>query len=315
MCCLFGMVDYGHTLSTKRKGQILTVLATECEARGTDATGIAYNSHGRLRIYKKPVPAHQLRILVPPDTTVITGHTRMTTQGNAKRNYNNHPFRGVAGKLPFALAHNGILRNDDLLKRQFKLPHSKIQTDSYVAAQLLEKKGQLNFDTLRFMAEQLEGSFSMTVLDGADNLWIVKGDNPLCLLDFPRLGAYLYASTEEVLRRALDKLWLRQEKQIHVPTDCGELLRLFPDGTISRNTFDDKNLFLPWYGGFYDAAPFSKQGGIGGSWNVSPWDAEYLEEIKDVASALGYAPEAIDSLARQGFTPEELEEFLYCGEL
>ena len=71
------MVDYGHTLSTKRKGQILTVLATECEARGTDATGIAYNSHGRLRIYKKPVPAHQLRILVPPDTTVITGHTRM----------------------------------------------------------------------------------------------------------------------------------------------------------------------------------------------------------------------------------------------
>ena len=30
MCCLFGMVDYGHNLSTKRKGQILTVLATEC---------------------------------------------------------------------------------------------------------------------------------------------------------------------------------------------------------------------------------------------------------------------------------------------
>lgn len=111
MCCLFGMVDYGHTLSTKRKGQILTVLATECEARGTDATGIAYNSHGRLRIYKKPVPAHQLRILVPPDASVITGHTRMTTQGNAKRNYNNHPFRGVAGQLPFALSHNGILRN------------------------------------------------------------------------------------------------------------------------------------------------------------------------------------------------------------
>lgn len=314
MCCLFGMVDYGHTLSAKRKGQILTVLATECEARGTDATGIAYNSHGSLRIYKKPVPAHQLRIIVPPDTTVITGHTRMTTQGNAKRNYNNHPFRGVVGQLPFALAHNGILRNDELLKRQFKLPHSKIQTDSYVAVQLLEKKGQLNFDTLRFMAEQLEGSFAMTVLDGADNLWIVKGDNPLCLLDFPRLGVYLYASTEEILRRALDKLWMRQEKQVHVSTDCGELLRLSPDGTISRSTFDDKNLFLPWYSSFYDAAPFSKHAGSGGSWAVSPWDAEYLEEIKDVASAFGYAPEVIDSLARQGFTPEELEEFLYCGE-
>ncbi len=41
----------------------------------------------------------------------------MTTQGNAKPNYNNHPFRGVAEQLPFALAHNGILRNDELLKR------------------------------------------------------------------------------------------------------------------------------------------------------------------------------------------------------
>lgn len=111
MCCLFGMVGYGHTLSAKRKGQILTVLAIECEARGTDGTGIAYNSYGRLRIYKKPVPAHHLRIIVPLDTTVITGHTRMTTQGNAKRNYNNHPFRGVAGQLPFALAYNGILRS------------------------------------------------------------------------------------------------------------------------------------------------------------------------------------------------------------
>ena len=60
MCCLFGMVDYGHVLPQKRKHQILTVLAAECEARGTDATGIAYNSCGSLHIYKKPVPAHRL---------------------------------------------------------------------------------------------------------------------------------------------------------------------------------------------------------------------------------------------------------------
>ena len=41
----------------------------------------------------------------------------------------------------------------------------------------------------------------------------------------------------------------------------------------------------------------------------------YLEEIKSVAMAFGYAPEEIDHLADIGFTPEELEELLYCGEL
>ena len=39
-----------------------------------------------------------------------------------------------------------------------------------------------------------------------------------------------------------------------------------------------------------------------------------MEEIKSVASAFGYAPEAIDRLAALGFSAEELEEYLYCGE-
>ena len=307
MCCLFGMVDYGHVLPQKRKHQILTILAAECEARGTDATGIAYNSCGTLHIYKKPVPACQLRMRVPADAWVVMGHTRMTTQGNAKWNYNNHPFRGKAGATTLALAHNGVLRNDDALKRHYQLPHSKIQTDSYVATQLLEKKNILNFDSLRFMAEQLEGSFTITVLDDANDLFVVKGDNPFCLLQFPRLGFYLYASTEEILRRTLDKLRLRKEKQVHIPVDCGEILKLSPDGEVARSRFNDEKLYLPWYGYDYDAG-FSR-GAV-----AAAWDDLYLEELKEVAASFGYAPEDIDMLLKQGFSPEDVEDFLYCGE-
>ncbi|WP_293008604.1 MULTISPECIES: class II glutamine amidotransferase [Oscillibacter] len=310
MCCLFGMVDYGHVLSQKRKHQILTTLAAECEVRGTDASGIAYNSRGVLHIYKRPVPAHRLGMALPPDAAVVMGHTRMTTQGNAKRNCNNHPFRGVAGQIPFALAHNGILHNDDALKRQYRLPDSKIQTDSYVSAQLLEKKHGLDWDALRFMAEHLEGSFTITILDGSDNLYFIKGNNPLCLLDFPRLGFYLYASTEEILRRALDKLRLGREKQARVPADCGELLKISPNGEISRSTFDDRNLFLPWYGDFCSDRACSDDR----SRLVPRWDEEYLAELRAVASSFGYAPEDIDTLLQQGFSPEDVEDFLYCGE-
>ena len=41
----------------------------------------------------------------------------------------------------------------------------------------------------------------------------------------------------------------------------------------------------------------------------------YLKAIKSVAMAFGYSPDEIDYLADRGFTPEEMEEMLYCGEL
>ena len=50
MCCLFGLIDSRNQFDAKEKSRILSVLATECEERGTDATGIAYCSHRHLSI-------------------------------------------------------------------------------------------------------------------------------------------------------------------------------------------------------------------------------------------------------------------------
>ena len=165
MCCLFGMIDYGGNFTGRQRTRLLSILAAECEARGTDASGIAYNTNGGIHVYKRPVPAHRLRFRIPTDTQAIMGHTRMTTQGSEAKNYNNHPFLGHAGDLQFALAHNGVLHNDRMLRRSLKLPRTKIQTDSYVAVQLIERKKALDFASLKYMAEQVEGSFTFTVLD------------------------------------------------------------------------------------------------------------------------------------------------------
>ena len=73
MCCLFGIVDHRSYFSVKEKNHILSVLSAECEERGTDATGIAYCSHGHLSIYKRPLEAHRLRFRVPEDSRVIMG--------------------------------------------------------------------------------------------------------------------------------------------------------------------------------------------------------------------------------------------------
>ena len=104
MCCLFGLIDYGHRLTGRQKGQLMRSLALESEARGTDAAGVAYNSGGSLHICKRPGPAHKLNLFVPEDAYVVMGHSRMTTQGKAKFNRNNHPFTGKVPGTKFALA-------------------------------------------------------------------------------------------------------------------------------------------------------------------------------------------------------------------
>lgn len=56
------------------------------------------------------------------------------------------------------------------------------------------------------MAEKVHGSFSFSILDDADNVYLVKGDSPLSILHFPKQKIYVYASTEEILYRALGQL-------------------------------------------------------------------------------------------------------------
>ena len=313
MCCLFGLMDYGRRMSGRHKSLALYNLASACEVRGTDATGVAYNSGGRLRIYKRPVVAHRMRFHIPGDAAVIMGHTRMTTQGSARRNYNNHPFPGRTGAVDFALAHNGVLYNDVALRDSLHLPRTKIQTDSYIAVQLLQRQNRLDFSSLRNMAEQVSGSFTFTVLDGADNLYFVKGDNPLCIYHYTDAKLLVYASTEAILRGSVRMLNLpanlRPEK---VMLRAGDILKVSSDGCFSQAAFDASRLFPQW------RVP------CGVSWFPSsryatsvldPAESEYIQELKSVAGAFGCSPDEIDLLLSEGFSPEELEEYLYCGEL
>lgn len=306
MCCLFGLMDYGHRLTGKQKGRIFRSLSIQSEERGTDATGVAYNSRGKLHIYKRPLPAHKLHLMIPNDATAVMGHTRMTTQGSEKRNYNNHPFLGVIGGERFALAHNGVLWNDKQLRNNQKLPGTKIETDSYIAVQLIETQKALTPASLRYMAEQVEGSFVFTVLGEDDTLSFVRGDNPLCLYHYPQLGLYLYASTRAILDRAVERTWLRREIAREVRVEPGDILQIDAQGRQHSSQFEyDPYDYFSW-----GRWPYRCTSGRPASQGTA-----YVEELKSVAGAFGYSPEAVDRMLSHGFTTDEIEEFLYCGEV
>ena len=103
-----------------------------------------------------------------------------------------------------------------------------------MAVQLLQKKGTLDFDSLRCMAEKVEGSFAFTVLDHKNNLYFIKGDNPLCIYYYPKTGLYLYASTEEILNQALRRMRLALERPERIPLECGEILKIRPSGVRDK---------------------------------------------------------------------------------
>lgn len=310
MCCLFGLIDTAQYFTRQQKNDILHALAAASEARGQDATGVAYCHNGALMVRKRPVPGHVFPLQIPYDAAVVMGHTRLTTQGSEKKNYNNHPFLASAGTGSFALAHNGVIRNDRLLRKQEQLPATKIETDSYIAVQLLSRSGGVSMDSLRDMAEQLEGSFSFTVLDDQNNLYFVKGDSPLCLYHYQSSGVYLYASTKQILEKALQQLSFDWEPPIQVSLECGEILQIMANGQEKRETFDDSKLLRSLAYGRYTPPSWW---GVGSSAHSAEFG--HLTALKSVAGYFGIAPWEIDRLIEAGFTEAEIEEYLYRTEI
>lgn len=183
------------------------------------------------------------------------------------------------------------------------MPRTKVQTDSYIAIQLIEQQKVLNLSSLKCMAEQVEGSFSFSVLSEQDDLWLVKGDNPLTIVHFPKVGVYAYASTSEILNKALARCgnWLGRGEKVDIA--MGDIVKIDSRGHITHGTFDVSKFYRSswgyWDTPLYPKAPHSEE--------------EHLALLKSIAKAFGFTGEMIDRLLDQGFTTMEIEELLYDG--
>ena len=192
-----------------------------------------------------------------------------------------------------------MLHNDVILRATEELPDTTIETDSYIAVQLIEKKETLDTDSLKYMAEQLEGSFTITVLDQQDNLYFVKGDNPMCIYHFKSKGIYIYASTEEILLKALKKMPYRFGAYEKIDIASSEILKISKHGKISKSYFDGSNLID--YSYYPRAFRFARTD-----------EDDYLDTLKSVATTYGISENYIDCLLEEGFTTDDIEELIYC---
>ena len=293
MCALFGWLDYKGIVPYKTLKKLTQALANAAEERGTDASGISYIKDGKVTIYKRPKPAHKLRFNIPDGTKAVMGHTRMTTQGNEKFNYNNHPFPGHADKS-FAFAHNGVLYNDSTLRKEKHLSPTHIETDSYVAVQLIEQQGRLDFDSLKSMAEEVQGNFTFTVLDEDNSIYIIKGSSPMFLIHFKAMGLYVYASTESIMKNALKKVFLNKFFYERIDTADGDILKINFTGTIERSGFDTHRDYK--FGGWYD--------------DYDMYYTMHEQLLLDMCGCFGVDEDDVIMLLDYGYSADEIESML-----
>lgn len=295
MCAIFGFLDYKGVVNNSVLKRLIKALSVCAEVRGTDATGISYVKNGKMMTFKKAKPAHKVRLYFPTGTKCVVGHTRFTTQGSEKCNCNNHPFESEKG---FVLAHNGVLYNDRELRKEYMLPDTKIETDSYIAVQLLEHFGGADMAEIREMSELVEGSFVFTILRNDNTLFLVKGTNPIAIYHFAELGSYVYASTNEILEKALNSLKFNYP-HTQVRLADGEILQINPDGTVVKNTFEMSEKFES----FWNPYCFN-------SLDYNDFESEEKEMLLEYCKLFGVSEEDIEILLEYGFDCSIIEDLL-----
>jgi glutamine---fructose-6-phosphate transaminase (isomerizing) len=180
MCGIVGYVGY------RQAQPVILNCLSKLEYRGYDSCGIAVCGgleNNGLKKYKDAVRVEKLRLESPViDGTIGIGHTRWATHGLPTK-INAHPHFDCSGKI--AVAHNGIISNYDVLKKQLEQEgHVFISdTDTEVIPHLIEKyyRGDL-LEAVKTGLAQTRGSFAVVVvMDGHDNLIVGRKDSPLVI--------------------------------------------------------------------------------------------------------------------------------------
>ncbi len=158
------------------------------EYRGYDSAGIA-QINGTLDIKKAKGKVSILEKLMdvnPVNSTLAVGHTRWATHGEPN-DVNAHPHTG--GDRKFAIVHNGIIENYDVLRAELTQKGHVFQgeTDTEVLAHLIEEIDKViegDFvDAVQQALQQVIGTYGIVIVhrDFPDMLICARKGSPLLI--------------------------------------------------------------------------------------------------------------------------------------
>ena len=157
------------------------------EYRGYDSSGIAYNTHNKIKIVKMEGKVANLEKELSNNSEIShigIGHTRWATHGKPNE-VNAHPHKvGIT-----TLVHNGIIENYIELKNKLsEFYNFKSETDTEVACALIDYNYSTLKDKLRALKkaqEEIIGSFAFAIIfdDEPETIYIMRKNSPLIVAE------------------------------------------------------------------------------------------------------------------------------------
>ena len=157
------------------------------EYRGYDSSGIAYNTHNKIKIVKMEGKVSNLEKELSKNSEIShigIGHTRWATHGKPNET-NAHPHKvGIT-----TLVHNGIIENYIELKNKLsKFYEFKSETDTEVACALIDYYQSIEESKLMALKkaqESIIGSFAFAIIFDSEpeTIYVMRKNSPLIVAE------------------------------------------------------------------------------------------------------------------------------------
>jgi len=184
MCGIYAYIGKKNKIF-KQSYEALKVL----RSRGYDSYGLSWFKDNKINLKKsvdKELEKTFTNDLLLYESNSILTHTRWATNGVVSLN-NTHPF--LSENKKFALVHNGIIENANILKKELqKYKKFSSETDSEVIVNLLEYEYETNnnnsFEKILINTfNKLKGYWSVIIMkhDEPYNLYVTRKETPMVI--------------------------------------------------------------------------------------------------------------------------------------
>ncbi len=199
----------------KKAFAVFTRLMTESQVRGRHAAGLSWVSGGAVTTYRVPRPVDDLvqskvwGDLAQDAPTEVIGHARYSTSGDWQDNKNNQPVATAS----LSLVHNGLvsMASQEEFEKAYKV-RTVSGNDSEVLLRRVEKaRGDLAraFEAVYSVDPPI---FACGLLNARGDITVVRDHiRPLWVFQIKKLGMTGFASTKDIIDRALAGLGLAYE--------------------------------------------------------------------------------------------------------
>jgi glutamine---fructose-6-phosphate transaminase (isomerizing) len=212
-----GIIGY---IGDKEVAPLLVEGLKRLEYRGYDSAGVAVVENGRIQVRKEAGKIGELEKLLAEDPVTGRygiGHTRWATHGPPTTR-NAHPH--AAEKGDFALVHNGIVENADVLRRRLtERGHTfTSETDTEVLVHLIEevydqgdgRAGDALERAVEAALRQVEGTYGIAVVSTRDpeKIVVARFGSPLLIGVGDKDETFVASDAAAVISHTRDVVYL-----------------------------------------------------------------------------------------------------------